>query len=258
MRDFTLAAYGELLDACLDAGFELLTVREYLTRETLPERFVVLRHDVDRKPGNSLATARMEASRGIRATYYFRTIKKTFRTGVVQQVANAGHEVGYHHEDVDRADGDQKAAHRHFEDNLAQLRRLCAVDTVCVHDNPLTGRDNRDIWRGERTPADYGLLGEASRLPDGDDEASFSDAGRTWRDSAPTTAPRTAATDGGAKPVQADSTWDLVGLLEDSEVERVYLCTHPNRWADSYSEYVAERARDSAVNAVKYGFHMLP
>jgi hypothetical protein len=256
MRDFTFAAYGELLDAGKEAGFEFLTVREYLTREELPERFLVLRHDVDRKPENSLVAARMEASRGIRSTYYFRTIKKTFRTDLIEQVANAGHEVGYHYEDMDRADGDREQAHRRFADNLAQLRRLCDVDTVCMHGNPLTNHDNRDLWNGDRSPADYDLLGEAYLSMDFEDVTYFSDTGRTWRDGALKVKDHTMGE--GDKTVQADSTWDLVELLESGEVDRACLLTHPNRWAESYGEYVAERAKDSAVNVVKYGLHILP
>ena len=52
-RDFMLDTYGDLVAAGLDAGYEFLPVVEYLTRDTLPDRFVILRHDVDRKPVNA-------------------------------------------------------------------------------------------------------------------------------------------------------------------------------------------------------------
>lgn len=38
----------------------------------MPLRFAMMRYDIDRKPGNALFTARVEAESGIRATYYFR------------------------------------------------------------------------------------------------------------------------------------------------------------------------------------------
>lgn len=51
MVDWTIDDYVELLQSGLDSDYEFITVREYLTRDDLPERYVVLRHDVDRTPG---------------------------------------------------------------------------------------------------------------------------------------------------------------------------------------------------------------
>lgn len=70
--DFTFSAYERLLDAALDAGYEFLTVADYLAADRLPERFVVLRHDVDRRAAKSRAMAELERDRGVSATYYVR------------------------------------------------------------------------------------------------------------------------------------------------------------------------------------------
>jgi len=63
-RDFTYRTYAKMLDAAVDAGYEFLTVREYLARRRCP-RFLILRHDVDRKPANALDFARIEARSAI-------------------------------------------------------------------------------------------------------------------------------------------------------------------------------------------------
>lgn len=38
------------------------------------EKVVILRHDVDRLPGNALKMARLEHEMGVQATYYFRAV----------------------------------------------------------------------------------------------------------------------------------------------------------------------------------------
>lgn len=254
-RDFTYRAYAELLDAAVRAGYEFLTVREYLDRNTLPPRFLILRHDVDRKPTNALDFARIEADRDIRATYYFRTIERTLDPRVIERVETLGHEVGYHYEDLDRANGNRQDAHRSFATNLEQLRQHATVDTACMHGNPLTSYDNRDMWGNDPDFDQYGLLGEAYLSINFEDVTYFSDAGRTWRDS-PLNGDDHAVGEH-LKTVQADQTDDLIDLFRKCRVSRACLHAHPNRWADSYSEFVAERTRDAAVNAAKRGLKLL-
>ena len=255
--DFTYQAYADLLDAGLDGGYEFLTVREYLRGESLPERFVVLRHDVDRKPWNALQMARIEAVRDVPATYYVRAIEKTFKPDLLVELAELGHEVGYHYEDLVAEDGDVGAAHDSFRRNLERFRRCVDVDTVCMHGNPLSPHDNRDMWAdGAPGYGDYDLLGEAYLSMDFDDVAYFSDTGRTWRDGALKVKDHTMGE--GEKALQVDSTWELVELLREGRLERVCLLAHPNRWAGSVAELLSERAKDGAVNAVKYGMHYAP
>jgi len=64
---------------------------------------VILRHDVDRLPENSLRTAKIEHDLGIRGSYYFRIVQESFDEEVIKKIAALGHEVGYHYEDVDLA-----------------------------------------------------------------------------------------------------------------------------------------------------------
>jgi len=59
---------------------------------------VILRHDVDRLPANSLATARMEHETGIRGSYYFRVVTESYEEQVIREIYALGHEIGYHYE----------------------------------------------------------------------------------------------------------------------------------------------------------------
>lgn len=250
-RDFTEAAYADLLDAALESEYSFLTVREYLARETLPERFLIVRHDVDRKPQNALSLGRIEAVRDIPTSYYVRTVDSAFDPVVITQLAELGHEVGYHYEDLDRTDGDVAAARRSFETNLARVRRLVSVDTACMHGNPLTPHDNRDMWDDPPDFERYGLLGEAYLSMDFTDVTYFSDTGRTWRDGPLKVKDHTMGE--GDKRVSADSTRDLISVLREGSVDRACLLVHPERWTNSYPEFVTQRTKDAAINIAKYG-----
>ncbi|QSG03026.1 hypothetical protein [Natranaeroarchaeum sulfidigenes] len=253
--DFTFEIYADLLDAGLEAGYEFITVREYLASDPLPQQFVILRHDVDRKAENALDMARLEADHGVSSTYYFRTIEKTFRPEMIRTIERLGHEIGYHYEDMDRTDGDVGAAHDSFETELARLREHATVDTVCMHGNPLTDTDNRDMWDHSATSDDqfaaYGLLGEAYLSMDFEDVTYFSDTGRTWRDGDLKIKDHTMGE--GDKEIQVGTTEELIALLRSRRIPRPCLLSHPNRWARTRRELVIESAKDHAINVAKRG-----
>jgi hypothetical protein len=64
---------------------------------------IALRHDVDRSPNYALKTAQIEHDLGIRGSYYFRIVPESFDAGIIERIAELGHEIGYHYEDVDLA-----------------------------------------------------------------------------------------------------------------------------------------------------------
>ena len=90
MRDFTLDIYRELLETLQKAGYELISYAEYC-KGMRPEKFVILRHDVDKKPENSVRPAQIENSIGARATYYFRSSESgAFSPDAIRAIANSG------------------------------------------------------------------------------------------------------------------------------------------------------------------------
>jgi hypothetical protein len=210
---------------------------------------VILRHDVDRKPGNALDFARIEAARGVSSTYYFRTIEKTLDGDLIEQIEALGHEVGYHYEDMDRTKGDVESARDSFARNLDRLREHATVDTACMHGNPLTSYDNREMWTDSEFES-YGVRGEAYLSMDFTDVTYFSDTGRTWRDGALKVKDHTVGDDD--KRVQVDSTAELIELMERGDLDRLCLLTHPNRWVDGPAELLVEGSKDAATNLGKY------
>lgn len=145
MRDFTLNAYSTLVDALIAAGYEFQTFREYI-QEPL-ERVVILRHDVDKKPGNALQFAQIEHKKGLKASYFFLVVPESLHVDKLLAIKKLGHEIGYHYEDMDSAKGDPQKAIMSFEENLEKLRKLALIDTICMHGSPLSKYDNKDLWQ---------------------------------------------------------------------------------------------------------------
>ena len=105
MLDYTIEKYRKLCSA-IKGKYETLTFNEYLNNVNSKNKFIILRHDVDRMPGNALKTAKAEAEFNLKSTYYFRMNKAVFRKEIIKEIASIGHEIGYHYECMDKAGGD--------------------------------------------------------------------------------------------------------------------------------------------------------
>lgn len=262
-KDFTFGTYEKLLQTGSDSNYEHLTVREYFFNDP-PEHFIINRHDVDRKPKNALKMAMLENDYGISSTYYFRTIKETFRPEIIRKIASLGHEIGYHYEDLDRTQGDFGKALKSFKNELERLREITTIDTVCMHGNSLSKWTNIDLWE-KASLADYDLIGEAYLSIDFDDVIYFSDTGRTWRnteigpifcDFLPKLS-RDKGTPGVNDKIEIDSTKKLMELFRSHKFDGIYILSHPNRWADNKMEWCIELGKDSFRNMAKLGIKIV-
>lgn len=223
--DFTLSKFHNLCAAVAN-NFPTVTLAEYFSVKELPERFAIMRHDIDRRAGRALNTARIEQQLGIRATYYFRMNGSVFRPELIKEIEGMGHEVGYHYEVLGKAKGDNKKAIGLFEDELSDFRKICDVKTICMHGNPLSKHRDADLWKIYDFN-DFGIIGEAY-LSAGRDIDYFSDTGRSWssknnmRDFMP----------GRGTQSAASSTDDMVRLVNSKMINRLYILTHPERWGN--------------------------
>src|SRR5476651_1378276 len=109
-RDFTLHTYRNLLKSAIKAGYKLTSFEDFILNEKNSEKVFILRHDVDDLPQNSLATALLEKELGAKGSYYFRIVKQSLHPEVMKKIAEAGHEIGYHYEDVALANGNMEKA----------------------------------------------------------------------------------------------------------------------------------------------------
>jgi hypothetical protein len=225
--DFTIKKYKELLLALRQGRYEFVPFRDYIVshepasvpatalensqtdnkytaagtdRDAAPDgtlpgsrrKRVILRHDVDRLPGNSLRLALLEHALGLRGSYYFRIVPESYDRQIMKEIAELGHEIGYHYEDVDLVIQNSKfkiqnsardalidLAYESFRRNLEILRKDFDVTTACMHGSPRSKYDNRIIWQ-KYSYRELGIIGEPYFDIDFDRCAYFSDTGRRW------------------------------------------------------------------------------
>lgn len=233
--DFTLAKYKELLNA-LDACEQ-----------------VTLRHDVDRKPKNSLATAYIEREMGWKATYYFRTVPESFDPVIILHIASLGHQIGYHYESLATCKGNMEAAYNDFCRNLDKLRALVPVTTISMHGSPTSKWDSRELWQHY----DYHKLGITTEpYLDTDFSKVFylTDTGRRWDGY------RVSVRD---KIPRFQDQWERNGWVYHSTDDviqainqgtfpnQVLVNTHPQRWTDNRYQWFKELTLQSVKNVVK-------
>ena len=208
---------------------------------------VILRHDVDRKPANSLRVARMQHALGIRGTYYFRVVPESLDIAILQQIASLGHEIGYHYEDLTLCGGDCARAMEHFERSLAMFRRYYPVTTICMHGSPTSRWDNRDLWKARRYQ-DFGISGEPYFDLDLTDGLYLTDTGRSWHGDAFSVRDRIPSGHAG----RFVSTREIVDALDTRRMPRLIMQTfHPQRWTDSVPEWTQELVNQRVKNVGK-------
>jgi hypothetical protein len=252
MRDFTLAAYEDYIQAIKSSYKNILTFSKYFCTEPKPESFCLIRHDVDRKPGNALRIAELENRIGVRSTYYFRASPHTFKPDTIVKIAGLQHEIGYHYESLAETRGDMLEALKDFENNLKKFREIVPVRTVSMHGRPLSPYDSRDMWRNvnnhNRLIEKYGILGEVYLDIDYTDIAYISDTGRNW------TSGRFNRRDKVASSIEVDfkNGESLLEYLNSSPASKMVFQIHPERWENNVIRWVIQYFSDAAVNIAKW------
>jgi hypothetical protein len=184
--DFTLRVYNKLLKTLIDQGFSFLTFEESLTYST--EKSVILRHDVDALPENSLSFAKIESALGLKGSYYFRIVPESFSKDIIKEIDALGHEIGYHYEDLSgcavrgvRYEEEDLAriAIESFKKNLEKLRQITPVKTICMHGSPISKWDSRLLWK-YYDYHDFGISGEPYFDVDFGEVIYLTDTGRRW------------------------------------------------------------------------------
>lgn len=233
-RDFTLKKYEKLCEAVIASRYNNVTFKEYFEQENTDGGFILIRHDIDANAKFALDMAKVEYDYGIRGTYYFRTIKKVYVPDIIARIASYNHEIGYHYETVDKAKGNVELAIELFSEELAMFRKEYDVKTVCMHGNPLSKYDNKEIWVTCKL-SDFDLVCEPYLSLDYNRFAYFSDSGRTWEDKNKIKdkidAPK-------SDVIQVKNTDELIAIIAKGEPENVCILTHPVRWPKNPKDYL--------------------
>ncbi len=245
MFDFTIARYREMLEALISAGFEFQTFREYLNAPQ--QKVVILRHDVDKKPGNSLCFAEIEHEKGLKASYYFRIVPESLHVDRLLAIKKLGHEIGYHYEDMDPAKGDPEKAIRSFEQNLEKLRKMAPIDTICMHGSPLSKYDNKDLWK-HYDYRKYGIIGEPYFDIDYYKLFYITDTGRKWNNRDASIRDKVES----PFEIEVKSTEHFIELIKQGAMpKQMMINTHPQRWNDELVPWVVELVGQNVKNSIK-------
>ncbi len=246
MRDFTLQQYRDLCAGITEAGYQGISMSDYLAKTHEKDYLLVLRHDVDRQVSHALQLARIEAGHGLRATYFFRMVPPLFVPDVIRDIAALGHEIGYHYETLAISKGDIPRAIELFREQLVQLRTVAPVHIASMHGSPLSQYDNRLIWE-HVSPADFDLHGEAYRDFDYSILQYYNDTGRTWHPAKYNLRDTT-----GHNPrVLVEHTEELCAMIATKKVKHLCISTHPERWHDDPLPWLRQATQDVIINAVK-------
>ncbi len=170
--------YAGILTAAKQAGYTFLRLVELKVAldsgTELPKPFLVLRHDIDSDPGAALRFGQIEVKAGVRATYFFRL--KTWNAEVIEHLVAAGHEVGYHFEElasyakmnhIKTAEPLLKRSHairEQLEQNLVRLRQNREIKSLASHGdfaNRRLGLKNSVLAEDPVWRANNGILYEA-------------------------------------------------------------------------------------------------
>ena len=263
LTDFTLYQYRHLLESLLQQGYQFLTFEHYCEQKSSPHsplasspdrpKYILLRHDVDLKAANSLATAQIEHELGISATYYFRVVPQSNQPDIIRAIAALGHEIGYHYEDMALMQGDTEKAYAHFQQQLTYFRQFYPVRTICMHGAPTSQWDGKELWKHYDYRA-LGIIGEPYFDIDFSQMFYLTDTGRCWdgykvsvRDKIPVYQDQW-----NAQGLVYHATHDIIHAAEQGSLPpRIMITTHPQRWTDRPLAWLKELLVQNAKNIIK-------
>ncbi len=234
MRDFTHKIYREFLTTLKKNSFQTITIEEFhKSKYDKSKPFILIRHDVDRRPNSSLEMAKIESSMGVKATYYFRTIPKTLKPKIIKEIVDLGHEIGYHYESLAETNGDYKRAIEDFEENLQKLNEIYPIKTIAMHGRPTSKWDSRLLWDRYEYKK-YGIDIEPYFDIDFQKILYITDASRKWDNESTNLRDRV---DSGFDFVFRD-TRDIIDLLnEKNSPNYLMINIHPEHWAEGVVEW---------------------
>jgi hypothetical protein len=254
MLDFNFGVYESLLETLITENYSFIKFSNYLEKERLNDncKSIIVRHDVEHLYENALQFAIIQNQLGIIGTYFFRIMSKHFKKDIVKQIADLGHEIGYHYDDLTQCNGDYKKAIFRFEKNLNILRNIASVKTICMDGSPLSVYDNKGLWN-HYDYRDYGIIGEPYYDMDFDEFFYLTDTGRRWdgwktsvRDKVPQ------QEKWNKEGLVFHSTNDIINAANKGTLpDKIMMTFHPQRWHDRRCPWLKELVVQNAKNVVK-------
>lgn len=259
--DFTFHTFRKILNEIKKRSFVFQTFAEFIN--DAEQHTVILRHDIDARKNNALVTAELEAGLEIRGTYYFRMVPQSFNPEIIRKIANFGHEIGYHYEDLTFAaqalrkekpkirDVEQynrllfEKAIGLFEKHLQQFRDIVPISTICMHGSPLSKYDNKKLW-AQYNYREYGIIGEPYFDVDFNKVLYLTDTGRKWNGEKVSLRDRV---DNGFN-YNFETSFDLIDKVAELP-DQIMITIHPQRWDNRPWPWLREYVWQNLKNVVK-------
>ncbi len=250
MMDFTIKQYKELLKALKSSGHSFQTFEEFLNSPE--DRCIILRHDVDLLPFNSLKFAQIQAENNIKGVYYFRAVPESWNELIIKEISSLGHEIGYHYENLTTCNGNFEKGILDFEKNLTALRKLAPVSTICMHGSPLSKYDSKDLWK-IYDYKNYTLIGEPYFDTNFNEVYYITDTGRRWDGNKVSVRDRV---DTSIK-LTFHSTKEIIEASNKNGLPKKIMFTfHPQRWSDNIFMWCKELILQNLKNILKKLFYV--
>lgn len=243
--DFTVTKYKELLESLKAQDYTFQSFHDFMKSGN--PKSIILRHDVDLLPHNSLVFAKIQNQNKIKGVYYFRAVPESWDEKIITEISSLGHEIGYHYECLTTTNGDLEKGILDFDKNLKALRKLAPVTTICMHGSPMSKYDSKDLWKKYRYQ-DFGIIAEPYFDVDFKNVFYLTDTGRKW--------------DGDKVSVRdkVNSGFDLSFHSTDEIIEaaknntlpsQMMFTFHPQRWNDNKNLWVKELIVQNIKNQIK-------
>lgn len=245
--DFSLIQYKKLIQIFKSSDYKFKTVENFFSK---PEsKVIIFRHDVDRKPLNSLNTAIIENKLGIKASYYFRILKNSNNEITLRKIAKLGHEIGYHYENLSfisnkywksilKNHNDSKnylldLAIKDFEKKLNHLRKYYPIKTIAMHGNPTSKCDSRNMWKKFKYQ-DFGIICEPYIDFDYNEILYITDTGRSWNNNKINRWDKVES----KFDYSFNHTNEIIKMIEQNKLpNRIIMNIHPEHWSNSKLEW---------------------
>ncbi len=248
--DFTVKKYKQLLVALKSKEYTFQTFERFL--KSPADRSIILRHDVDSLPHNSLDFAKIQAELDIVGSYYFRAVPQSWDENVIKEIARLGHEIGYHYENLTTCKGNLSKGIVDFEKNLELLRKIAPVSTICMHGSPLSKHDSKDLWK-KYNYNNYDIIGEPYFDVNFNDVFYLTDTGRRWDGEKVSVRDKVST----SFRFYFHTTQNIIDALNQNELPNKIMFTfHPQRWNDNLLIWSKELVLQNTKNMIKKMFYV--
>lgn len=262
MIDFTINSYSKLLDKLCEK-YEFRTFRDFITEPKENINTAVLRHDIDAKKENALKFAEIQNAKGVVGSYYFRVIPQSYNKKLIEKIANYGHEIGYHYEDVDlvlkkkrsqvldqnkevNEDKLINCAYESFLKNLDFLRSNFDIKTICMHGSPRSKYDNKLIWKKFNYKS-LGIVGEPYYDTNWNEVGYLTDTGRKWNGEKVSIRDKVKS----SYSFNFSTSFDIMSNIDDLP-NKMMFTFHPQRWNENVISWTTELINQNFKNVLKW------